>query len=154
MYELCCTSLHCTAIALHSPNLAQHDKRHGIGHPVGDGGSQDNARKYLPDQTGHLEDSLGKRSHDVDEGEEYDGRIQIVKGDVDAEFGVVLSISAMAVAMAVGFAVVGLVGYVAGVVDLGLLGQESVVRIRTAPTAKGVRQKVPQEGLDLERHIL
>ena len=141
-----CTTLHCTCHCKHSPNLAQHNKRHGIGHPVGDGRAQYNPRKDLADQTGHLEDALGERPHEVDEGEEDYRGVEIVKGDVDAEFGVMLSIVAAV-------AVVGFVGHVAGIVNVGLLGQESMVRIRAAAKAKGVRHKVPQEGLNLERHI-
>ena len=133
-------ALHCTS--LDSPNLAQHDKGHGIGHPVGHGRSQYNPRKDLPDEAGHLEDALRKGPHDVDEGEKNYRGVQIVEGDVDAEFGVVLSVVS---AVAVGFAVVGLVGHVAGIVDVGLFGQESVVRIRAAPTAaaEDVGQDVP-----------
>mmetsp|Transcript_10845 Transcript_10845/g.30476 ORF Transcript_10845/g.30476 Transcript_10845/m.30476 type:complete len:406 (-) Transcript_10845:118-1335(-) len=129
-------------------NLSQHDKRLGVGDPAGDGRAQDDPREDLADQAGHLEDALGEGPHHVDEGEEEDGGVQVVERYVDAELGMVLSVAAAAAAA---IAVVGLVRHVAGIVDLGLLGQEAV-RIRTPKAAEGVGRDVPKEWLDFERH--
>mmetsp|Transcript_18416 Transcript_18416/g.43657 ORF Transcript_18416/g.43657 Transcript_18416/m.43657 type:complete len:547 (-) Transcript_18416:89-1729(-) len=135
-------------------NLSQHNERLRIGHVVRHGRPQYDPRKDLPDQAGHLEDPLRERPHDVDEGEEEDGGVQVGEGDVDAELGMVLLVTSAE----------GVVRHVAGSVDFGLFGQEARIRTRTvliigtertaAEAAEDVGHHVPKERLGFERHVV
>ena len=142
-----------------APNLSQHDKRLRIGNIVRHGRPEDDPRKDLPHQTRHLEHPLGDGTHHVDERKEDYGRVQVGEFDVDAELGVMFVISAQRV-----------ICYVAGSVDFGLGGQEARIRTRTAvrviiigteertaseaEAAEHVGDRVPEERLGFERHVL